>query len=164
MSLHIYPFFAEILDLHNQVAHSLTLLFVLSYTTSWNSFFTDFLELIQKNAPEGKIFDPFISQIFLKILSMIDEEVADALYTSSKQADDQRRNTEIKDRIRDYDVGNISRFLFEVMTTFQGESVLEGLVGQCLAVIGQWIGMLCLPSPRFSSLTLLSMDRHNVDC
>jgi hypothetical protein len=96
------------------------------------------------------MFDPFISQIFLKILSMIDEEVADALYTSSKQANDQRINTDIKDRIREYDVGNISRFLFEVMTAFQGESVLEGLVRQCLAVIGQWIGMFSI-SQSFSS-------------
>jgi hypothetical protein len=96
------------------------------------------------------MFDPFISQIFLKILSMIDEEVADALYTSSKQADDQRRNAEIKDRIRECDVGNISRFLFEVMTAFQGESVLEGLVHQCLAVIGQWIGMFSI-SHSFSN-------------
>ena len=67
---------------------------------------------------------------------MIDEEVADALYTSTKKAGDQRMNTDIKDRIRAYDVGNITRFLFQVMTTHDDEDLLR----QSLMVIGQWIG------------------------
>jgi len=71
---------------------------------------------------------------------MIDQEVADALYTSSKKTGDHRLNTDIKDRIREYDVSTIVRFMFDVMTAFQGETELEGLVGQCLSGIGQWIG------------------------
>src|SRR5271168_1337343 len=101
-----------LVDLHNQVAHSLTLLFVLSYTTTWPSFFDDCLALTQKSASRGHAFEPFSTSIFLKALSMIDEEVADALYTSTKKAGDQRINTEIKDQIRAYDVRKISRFLF----------------------------------------------------
>jgi len=71
---------------------------------------------------------------------MIDEEVADALYTSTKKAGDQRINTEIKDQIRAYDVRKISRFLFQVMTAFQSDTEQEELVRQCLVVIGQWVG------------------------
>jgi exportin-T len=126
------------------VAHSLTLLFVSTYTTSWTSFFNDFIALIQANTRQGQTFDYFTAQIFVKILSMIDQEVADMVYTSSKKPGDHRMNTDIKDRIREYDVGTISRFLFEVMTAFQGETELEGLVGQCLSVIGQWIGTVHL--------------------
>ena len=71
---------------------------------------------------------------------MIDEEVADVLYTSTKKSGEQRMNTDIKDRIRAYDVGKITRFLFQVMTTFQADNDNEELVRQCLMVIGQWIG------------------------
>jgi exportin-T len=130
------------IDLQNQVAHSLSLLFLLSYTTTWTSFFNDFVALIQRNAPQGQTFDSFSAQVFLRVLSMIDEEVADALYTSSKKAGDHRVNTEIKDRIRTFDVGNICRLLFELMTTYQSDDDQEGLVRLCLSVIGQWIGKL----------------------
>jgi exportin-T len=129
-----------VLDLQNQVAHSLTLLFLLSYTTTWTSFFNDFIALIQRNAVQRQLFDPFSTQIFLRILLMIDEEVADALYTFSKKAGDQRLNTEIKDRIRAFDVGNIFRLLFELMTAYQGQDEQDALVRLCLSVIGQWIG------------------------
>jgi hypothetical protein len=78
---------------------------------------------------------------------MIDEEVADALYTSTKKGGDQRINTEIKDHIRVYDVRKISRFLFEVMTTFQTDTDQEELVRQCLVVIGQWVGQCPCPLP-----------------
>jgi exportin-T len=130
----------ESADLHNQVAHSLTLLFILSYTTNWHSFFDDFLAVIQKNTTRGVAIEPFPAQIFLKVLSMIDEEVADALYTATKKAGDQRMNTDIKDRIRAYDVGNVTRFLFQVMTIYQEDSQNEELARMCLMVISQWIG------------------------
>jgi exportin-T len=133
--------------MQNQVAHSLTLLFLLSYTTTWNSFFDDCIAMIQKNATSGKKFEPFIAQIFLKVLSMIDEEVADATYTASKKAGDQQMNSEIKDRIRLYDVRNITQLLFQLMTAFQNDHNHEELVRQCLTVVGQWIG---------STLSLLS--------
>jgi exportin-T len=136
----------NVTDLQNQVAHSLTLLFRLSYTTTWTSFFNDFLALIQRNASQGKNFDPFSTQIFLRVLSMIDEEVADALYTFSKKAGDHRLNTEIKDRIRNFDVRNVTRLLFELMTAYQGDGEQEGLIRLCLSVIGQWIGKIS-PSP-----------------
>ena len=90
---------------------------------------------------------------------MIDQEVADALYTSSKKGGDHRMNTDIKDRIREYDVSTISRFMFDVMTAFQGEAELEGLVGQCLSVIGQWIGMTPSSSLRCLHEFDLSISR-----
>jgi len=85
--------------------------------------------------------------MFLKVLSMIDEEVADILYTSTKKYGEQQMNANIKDRIRAYDVGNITRFLFQCMTTFQADhdNNNEELVRQCLVVIGQWIGRI----PKF---------------
>jgi exportin-T len=78
--------------------------------------------------------------MFLKILSMVDEEIANAMYASSRRSGDARINTEIKDRIREYDIDKITRFLFEIMTTFQNDSDHEDLVRQCLVVVGQWIG------------------------
>jgi exportin-T len=140
--------------LRNQVAHSLTLLFLLSYTTTWTSFFGDFIALIQTNASQGRTFDPFTAQIFLRILSMIDEEIADAVYTSLKKVSDQRLNTEIKDRIRIYDVANISRLLFEIMNVHQAEVDQEDLVRLCLSVIGKWIGK----SPSSLSANIISLD------
>ena len=132
-------------DLHNEVANALTLLFLLSYTTTWTSFFDDCLALTQKNTPRSQAFEPFSTSIFLKVLSMIDEEIADALYTSTKKAGDQRRNSEIKDQIRIYDVRKISRFLLQVMTAFQNDSEQEDLVQQGLVVVGQWVGQCSLP-------------------
>jgi hypothetical protein len=120
----------------------LTLLFILSYTTRWHSFFGECLALIQKNASRGIAIEPFPAQMFLKVLSMIDEEVADVLYTSTKKSGEHRMNTDIKDRIRAYDVSNITRFLFQVMTIFQADNDNEELVRQCLVVIGQWIGTI----------------------
>lgn len=128
------------LDMQNQVAHSLTLLFLLSYTTTWNDFFNDYIAMIQKNAASGEKFEPFLAQIFLKVLLTIDEEVADATYTATKKPGNQQTNAEIKDRIRLYDVRNITQLLFQLMTTFQRDCDHEELVRQCLTVIGRWIG------------------------
>ena len=72
---------------------------------------------------------------------MIDEEIADAIYSSAKRDRDVRLNSEIKDRVRAYDVVKISHFLLEVMAVYQGDSDKEGLLRQCLSVIGQWIGI-----------------------
>jgi Exportin 1-like protein len=110
--------------------------------------------LIQKNSPKGIAIEPLPAQIFLKVLSMIDEEVADALYTSTKKAGDQRMNADIKDRIRAYDVRNLTRFLLQVMTTCQVDNDNEELIRQCLMVIGQWIG----ESSVQPELTLYSVD------
>ena len=127
-------------DLQNQLAHSLTLLFLLTYTSSWTTFFDDCITLIQKNGHKGHPFEPLPTQIFLKILSMIDEEVADVLYTSTKKAGDQRLNIDIKDRIRTYDVQKLTGVLLQIMITFQSDTENEELVRLSLVVIGQWIG------------------------
>jgi exportin-T len=140
-----------LLDMQNQVAHSLTLLFLLSYTTTWNSFFNDYISMIQKNAASGEKFEPFLAQIFLKVLSMIDEEVADATYAATKKPGDQQTNAEIKDRIRLHDVRNITQLLFQLMTTFQSDHDHDELVKQCLAVVGRWIGSTLFPPPLLQS-------------
>jgi len=127
-------------DLQNQLAYSLTLLFLLTYTSSWTTFFDDCMTLIQKNAPKGQPFEPLPTQIFLKILSMIDEEVADTLYTSTKKPGDQQLNIDIKDRIRVYDVQKLTGVLLQIMVTFESDTENEELVRLSLVVIGQWIG------------------------
>jgi len=74
------------------------------------------------------------------MLSIIDEEVADVLYTSTKKPSDQRLNVEIKDRIRTYDVQKLTGVLLQIMVTFQSDTENEELVRLSLVVIGQWIG------------------------
>jgi hypothetical protein len=98
------------------------------------------MSLIQKNSQRGQPFKPLPTQIFLKILSTIDEEVADVLYTSTKKPGDQQLNTDIKDRIRLYDVQKLTNMLLQVMVTFQADTGNEELVRLSLVVIGQWIG------------------------
>lgn len=137
----------------NQAARSLTLLFVLSYTTTWPTFFDDCLSLIQKptpSSPRRLPFSPFQTHIFLRVLSMIDEEVADALYTSTKKQGDQRLNAEVKDRIRVFDVRKITELLSRVMTVFDNDEENKELVRQSLQVVGQWIGIFA-PCTQFSS-------------
>jgi len=75
---------------------------------------------------------------------MIDEEVADAIYSSSKRDKNQQMNTEIKDRIRAYDVTNIFRFVLEIMRGFESDPTREDLIEQCLQVVGHWIGTFFL--------------------
>jgi hypothetical protein len=128
-------------DLQKQAAHSLTLLFLLSYTTTWTNFFTDFTTLVQKNAKNGESLDSFTALMFMRVLSDIDEEVADAIYSSAKRDRDQQANTEIKDRIRAHDVANIFRFVLEIMVVFENDPSQEELMILCLQVVGQWIGM-----------------------
>lgn len=98
------------------------------------------MSLIQKNSAKGHPFEPLPTQIFLKILSMIDEEVADVLYTSTKKPDDQQLNADIKDRIRMYDVQKLTGMLLQIVVTFQSDIENEELVRLSLGVIGQWIG------------------------
>jgi exportin-T len=76
---------------------------------------------------------------------MIDEEVADVLYTSTKKPGDQQLNTDIKDRIRIYDVQKLTGLLLQIMVTFQSDDENEELVRLSLGVIGQWIGETCTP-------------------
>lgn len=71
---------------------------------------------------------------------MIDEEIADVLYTSTKKPGDQQLNTDIKDRIRIYDVQKLTSKLLQIMVTFRLDTENEELVRLSLGVIGQWIG------------------------
>ena len=102
--------------------------------------------------------------MFLRVLSIIDEEVADAIYSSAKRDKNQQLNTEIKDRIRAYDVANIFRLVLEIMVAFENDPTQEDLITQCLQVVGQWIGMFYQNDLYDRSLTGFSLDRHNVDC
>jgi hypothetical protein len=106
------------------------------------------MSLIQKSSQRGQPFEPLPTQIFLKILSTIDEEVADVLYTSTKKPGDQQLNTSIKDRIRIYDVQKLTNMLLQVMVTFQTDTENEELVRLSLIVIGQWIGESAIPLCR----------------
>ncbi|CAG8540097.1 13108_t:CDS:10 [Ambispora gerdemannii] len=124
--------------LKNKFAHTLTLLFVQIYTTSWREFFDELLGLLRStNSGVGQINVRTVD-IFLRILLSIDEEVASLVVPRGKE--ENNRNTEIKDTMRTGDVQKITPTLYDILIDYRRQG--QDIVQMCLKIIGLYIAWI----------------------
>jgi exportin-T len=124
-------------SLQNKVTQTLTYLFVYMYRDGWTTFIDDFLALTslpssrQRDNPAGVI-------LYLRMLGSVHDEIADAFL--SRQGGDAKRNTDLKDLIRERDMHKIATSLRELLSQYanQNDYILE----MTLKVIGKWVAWI----------------------
>ncbi|KAK7896758.1 hypothetical protein WMY93_022083 [Mugilogobius chulae] len=139
--------------IRNKAAQVLALTFVMEYLTLWPKFFFDILSLVGSN-PHGV-------DIYLRTLMAIDAEVVDRDIMHSPEAT--RRNTLIKDSMREQCIPSLVESWFQILQTYQ-QSHPE-LTCLCLEVVGayvSWIDLNLIANDRFVNLLLSQMSMEEL--
>ncbi|KAJ8126785.1 hypothetical protein O1611_g6853 [Lasiodiplodia mahajangana] len=124
-------------SVQNKLTQILTTLFVGLYKEGWESFIDDFLALTA--SPGSSQRDNLTGIIFyLRILSSIHDEIADVLV--ARQDNQARTHTELKDLLRQRDVGKIARSWEDLLELYRTQS--DGIVELALKVIGKWVSWI----------------------
>ncbi|TGJ86125.1 hypothetical protein E0Z10_g2672 [Xylaria hypoxylon] len=123
--------------LQNKLTQILTTLFVGLYKEGWQSFVDDFLALTV--TPGSSQRDNFAGVVlYLRILGSIHDEIADVLV--ARQDTQVRVHTELKDLLRERDVGKIAQSWQDLLGLYRGRD--DGVVEMTLKVIGKWISWI----------------------
>ncbi|KAA8908637.1 armadillo-type protein [Sphaerosporella brunnea] len=123
--------------IQNKLSHVLTLLFVATYTTSWHSFFDDFISL-GKSSPGGAWDHLPGVQLFLRVCASVHDEVADVLIPRTPQ--EGQRNVAIKDCVRGRDMQKLVASWQEIMEEWKGKD--SSVVEMGLKIIGRWVSWI----------------------
>ncbi|KAF5121768.1 hypothetical protein DV452_000623 [Geotrichum candidum] len=119
--------------LKNKLAQTISFLFILSYQSTWTSFFDDFLSTLASSS--SSIGNAAAVDIYLRILKVIHEEIGDNLILREPALT--KRNNNIKDQIRDRDINKLTDSWIQILQNYIGsnEEIVEGV----LKVIGGWV-------------------------
>ena len=97
-------------DLRNKVVHTLFLVFMQTYTSSWSDFFDAFISLLPNNATASTSEDPYnpkTTDLFLRLLHEISTEISDTTLRLNKAHARLTRDTELRDAVRAKDARSI---------------------------------------------------------
>ncbi|XP_006633701.1 exportin-T [Lepisosteus oculatus] len=135
--------------IRNKAAQVFALMFVTEYLTKWPKFFFDILTVVGLN-PRGL-------DLYLRMLMAIDEEVVDRDIAHTPE--ETRRNTLIKDTMREQCIPNLVESWFQILQTYQHTN--SELTCQCLEVVGayvSWIDLSLIANDRFVNMLLGHMS------
>ncbi|XP_061920622.1 exportin-T [Entelurus aequoreus] len=135
--------------IRNKAAQVFALTFIMEYLTLWPKFFFDILSLVGVN-PHGV-------DIYLRTLMAIDAEVVDRDILHAPE--DTRRNTLIKDTMREQCIPSLVESWFHILQTYQ--QTHPELTCQCLEVVGayvSWIELSLIANERFVNVLLSHMS------
>ena len=125
---------ADTTHIQNKLMQTVTYLFVALYPSSWQTFFDDFRALAGDSAAIGSI-NTATTFLYLRMLGQVHDEIADQLV--ARPEDEKKRNTELKDLIRQRDAQKISQSWQEILAKWRETDL--GLVEMCLRTIGRWV-------------------------
>ncbi|KAM8973124.1 exportin-T isoform 2-T2 [Pelodytes ibericus] len=147
--LHAQP---EKTFIRNKAAQVFALVFVSDYLTTWPKFFFNILSVVGIN-PKGV-------DLYLRILMAIDAEVVDRdIIHTPEVSDEARRNTLLKDSMREQCIPNLVESWYQILQTYQQSN--SELTCQCLEVIGayvSWIDLTLIANERFINMLLGHMS------
>ena len=119
--------------IQNKVTQTVTYLFTRLYTSQWQTFFNDFLALTSTSNPAVQD-NPVGTNLYLRILISVHDEIADVIVQRSPE--EQARDNNLKDLVRQRDAQNIARSWQEIMLQWKTRDVK--IIEQCLSAIGRW--------------------------
>ncbi|KAK4639680.1 pre-tRNA nuclear export protein [Podospora bellae-mahoneyi] len=117
--------------LQNKLTQTLTYLFVFLYREHWSSFVQDFYAIAQNDNLPGVI-------LYLRILSSIHDEIADLML--SRQEQEAKRNSDLKDLIRERDMAKIATSWTDILSRYSNQH--DGVVEMTLKIIGKWVSWI----------------------
>lgn len=119
--------------IQNKVTQTVTYLFTRLYTVQWQTFFSDFLALTSTS--NSSVHDnPGGTSLYLRILISVHDEIADVIVQRSSE--EQARDNNLKDVVRQRDAQSIALSWQEVMLQWKARDVK--IIEQCLSAIGRW--------------------------
>ncbi|KAI0971147.1 armadillo-type protein [Xylaria arbuscula] len=124
-------------SLQNKLTQILTTLFVGLYKEGWQGFVDEFLAFTvtpgssQRDNVAGVV-------LYLRILSSIHDEIADVLV--ARQDSQVRVHTELKDLLRERDVGKIAQSWQDLLGQYRNQD--DVVVEMTLKVIGKWVSWI----------------------
>lgn len=125
---------ADTSHIQNKLMQTVTYLFVALYPSSWQSFFDDFRSLAGDQSTIGNV-NTATTLLYLRMLGQVHDEIADQLV--ARPDDEKKRNTELKDLIRQRDAQKISLSWQEILAKWRETDL--NLVEMCLRTIGRWV-------------------------
>lgn len=125
---------ADTNHIQNKLMQTMTYLFVALYPSSWQSFFDDFRTLAGDQAAIGST-NTATTFLYLRVLGQVHDEIADQLV--SRPEDEKKRNTNLKDLIRQRDAQKISVSWQEILGKWRETDL--SLIEMCLRTIGRWV-------------------------
>ncbi|XP_073476237.1 exportin-T [Aquarana catesbeiana] len=135
--------------IRNKAAQVFALVFVTEYLSTWPKFIFDILSVVGLN-PRGV-------DLYLRVLMAIDAEVVDRDIIHTPE--EARRNTLLKDTMREQCVPNLVESWYQILQTYQHTN--SEVTCQCLEVIGayvSWIDLTLIANDRFINMLLGHMS------
>ena len=123
INIHVQPNYIK-----NKMCTVLVELIKYDYTTQWNTFFTDFISLLNPNTIE-------IVDLFIRMLNVLDDEVV--VVDDRRNDAEVLHNTAIKDSMRIHDINSIINCIIWIVSTFNNNK--PSLVISCLDCLANYI-------------------------
>ena len=120
--------------IQNKITQTITNLFMVLYASQWASFFHDFLRLTSADGLSAKNHAPGVN-LYLRILISVHDEIADVLV--SRSPEEQRRDNDLKDLVRQRDTTMIASSWHAILSEWKSSD--STIVRLCLTAIGRWV-------------------------
>lgn len=127
----------DTITIQNKLTQTITYLFTALYATSWGGFFDDFLALTVKEGSSSPDYSPGVF-LYLRVINSIHDEIADVLVPRSTE--EQRKNNDLKDLVRQRDVAKVVRSWQEILSEWKERDA--GAVDLCLRAVGRWVSWI----------------------
>lgn len=121
-------------NIQNKLTQTITYLFMALYSTQWASFFHDMLALATTVGSTTRDIERGVT-FYLRVLNAVHDEIADVLVPRLPQ--EQRRNNDLKDMVRQRDAKMIAQSWQEILSHWKDRNA--NLVALCLAAVGRWV-------------------------
>ena len=102
-------------DLRNKVVHTLFILFMQTYTSTWPNFFTSFISLLPSSSSSTEPFNGKTTDLLLRLLHEISVEISDTTLRLNKAHVRLTRDMELRDAVRAQDAAKIADQVIKVL-------------------------------------------------
>ena len=123
--------------IQNKMTQTITLLFTAVYAAGWESMFGDFHSLSSNDATResGNVAGTIL---YLRVLGSVHDEIADQLL--NRTAAEQKRNTDLRDLMRERDLNDIAGYWQMLLSRWQQTDL--GVVEMCLKNISRYVSWI----------------------
>jgi exportin-T len=120
--------------LQNKLTQTFTYLFAALYQEGWQSFIDDFLALTA-GPGTGRMDNEQGAIMYLRVLGSVHDEIADMLL--SRQGDEMKRNTDLKDMVRNRDMLKIAESWQNLLQEYGNRN--NDITEMTLKTLGKWV-------------------------
>lgn len=127
----------DTITIQNKLTQTVTYLFKNLYSRSWTNFFDDFLSLTVMEGATARNNAPGVF-LYLRVINSVHDEIADVLVPRTPE--EQRKDNDLKDLVRERDVEKVVRSWQEILTEWRDKDA--GTVELCLHAVGRWVNWI----------------------